>query len=149
MSDTQASYNTQQTGRSGELLVQYKLLKHGIDSAPMTTDRGVDLVAIDPKATGQTVTIQVKTARHRERGSWIVWSMPKVCVAQYVAAVDQERDLCWLFTKEEFECLAGSGRWLWWYLPDHHPKRAKSRPEEYYAAHQIDAVIPTLFAQAI
>jgi len=32
--------NTQQVGRCGELLVQYKLLKFGIDSAPMTTDYG-------------------------------------------------------------------------------------------------------------
>jgi hypothetical protein len=36
---------TQRIGRMGELLVQYELLRHGIDSAPMTTDAGIDLVA--------------------------------------------------------------------------------------------------------
>ena len=36
---------TQQRGRCGELLVQYILLKHGIESAPLTTDTGIDLVA--------------------------------------------------------------------------------------------------------
>jgi hypothetical protein len=44
----------------GELLVQYELLRHGMDSAPMTTDSGVDLVAYSPdKKT--SFTIQVKT----------------------------------------------------------------------------------------
>lgn len=36
---------TQQIGAAGELLVQYKLLKLGIDSSAMTTDSGIDLVA--------------------------------------------------------------------------------------------------------
>jgi hypothetical protein len=35
----------QQIGKSGELLVQYKLLLHGIESSPLTTDSGIDLVA--------------------------------------------------------------------------------------------------------
>lgn len=34
-----------QIGRCGELLVQYHLLKLGIESAPMTTDSGVDRLA--------------------------------------------------------------------------------------------------------
>jgi len=37
--------STQRIGRCGELLVHYKLLKLGIESAAMTTDAGVDLVA--------------------------------------------------------------------------------------------------------
>jgi len=40
---------TQHIGAAGELLVQYKLLKHGIDSARLTTDSGIDLVAYSPK----------------------------------------------------------------------------------------------------
>ena len=139
-----ASPDTLQVGRSGELLVQYKLLKFGIDSAPMTTDRGVDLVAIE-SSSKRTVSIQVKTATHREGGSWIIWSMTKQCVADYVAAVDLRRDKGWLFTKDEFERLAKSGRWLWWYIPGHRPKRAKSTPEEHFARYEIDVVIPGLF----
>ena len=36
---------TRHIGKAGELLVQYKLIKYGIDSSPMTTDAGIDLVA--------------------------------------------------------------------------------------------------------
>ena len=39
--------------------VQYRLLKHGIESAPMTTDSGIDLVAYAPYSK-RAVTIQVK-----------------------------------------------------------------------------------------
>lgn len=39
-----------QIGRCGELLVQYRLLKFGIESAPLTTDSGIDLVAYAPDA---------------------------------------------------------------------------------------------------
>jgi len=40
--------STAKIGRAGELLVQYRLLLLGIDSAPMTTDAGIDLVAYAP-----------------------------------------------------------------------------------------------------
>jgi hypothetical protein len=36
-------------GASGVLLIQYRLLKCGIESAPMTTDAGIDLVVYSPK----------------------------------------------------------------------------------------------------
>jgi hypothetical protein len=48
-----------QIGRCGELLVQYRLLKHGIESASMTTDAGIDLVAYAPRSR-EAVTVQVK-----------------------------------------------------------------------------------------
>ena len=37
--------STAQIGSCGEILVQYRLLKYGIESSQMTTDTGVDLVA--------------------------------------------------------------------------------------------------------
>ena len=40
--------STQHIGAAGELLVQYQLLKMGIDSARMTTDAGIDLVVYAP-----------------------------------------------------------------------------------------------------
>ena len=55
-----ATLKTAQIGRCGELLVQWKLLLRGIESAPMTTDSGIDLVAYAPPSSG-AVTIQVKT----------------------------------------------------------------------------------------
>lgn len=48
---------TAQIGRCGELLVQYLLLLRGIESAPMTTDSGIDLVAYAAK------TEQIKGSR--------------------------------------------------------------------------------------
>ena len=59
---------TQQTGKCGELLVQYRLLQHGIESAPMTTDRGIDLVALNADGT-KTATIQVKTTAYGNLGT--------------------------------------------------------------------------------
>ena len=49
-----------QIGRCGELLVQQQLLMYGIESAPMTTDTGVDLVAYSTRQ-ADAVTIQVKS----------------------------------------------------------------------------------------
>ncbi len=59
--------STQHIGKSGELLVQYQLLKYGIDSAAMTTDSGVDLVAYSPKSV-QSYTIQVKIKEKATQG---------------------------------------------------------------------------------
>jgi hypothetical protein len=52
---------TQGIGAAGELLVQYQLLKHGIDSARLTTDSGIDLVMYVP-GTHHAFTVQVKAA---------------------------------------------------------------------------------------
>ena len=43
---TSKSVRTQIIGAAGEVLITYKLLKFGIDSARMTTDAGVDLVNV-------------------------------------------------------------------------------------------------------
>ncbi len=59
--------STQQIGRLGELLVQYKLLCKGIDSAPMTTDAGIDLLAYWPDLQ-RSFTIQVKSKSRSETG---------------------------------------------------------------------------------
>jgi hypothetical protein len=53
---TTAKVRTQIIGAAGEALVTYKLLKHEIDSARMTTDAGVDLVMYIP-GNGRAATI--------------------------------------------------------------------------------------------
>ncbi|MDP1748506.1 MAG: hypothetical protein Q8L22_03535, partial [Reyranella sp.] len=50
--------STAQIGASGVLLIQYKLLKRGIESAAMTTDDGIDLVAYAPGSGPQTVQVK-------------------------------------------------------------------------------------------
>jgi hypothetical protein len=54
------SLSKAQIGRCGELLVQFKLLKYGIESSPLTTDAGIDLVAFSPHHE-RAITVQVKT----------------------------------------------------------------------------------------
>jgi hypothetical protein len=51
---------TRHIGAAGELLVQYRLLKVGIDSARLTTDAGIDLVVYAP-GSAEATTVQVKT----------------------------------------------------------------------------------------
>jgi hypothetical protein len=43
---------TQIIGAAGEVLITYKLLKFGVDSARMTTDAGVDLVNVYTRQPG-------------------------------------------------------------------------------------------------
>jgi len=56
-----AKLTTQQIGKLGELLVQYRLLSFGIESAHLTTDSGIDLVAYSPNR--NTAFTQEKTVR--------------------------------------------------------------------------------------
>jgi hypothetical protein len=93
-------------GRRGELLVQYELLRYGIESAPMTTDTGVDLVAYAPKS-HRALTIQVKSndKPHKAggKGNWLQgWSLRKSSPAEYVALVDLDQERIWVLTHEQF-----------------------------------------------
>ena len=78
--------NTQQIGRAGELLVQFRLLRLGVESAPMTTDSGIDLVAFNP-ATESAVTVQVKANDRPKPGAGkgkpaLDWWIPTDCPPQ-------------------------------------------------------------------
>jgi hypothetical protein len=99
-----------QIGRCGELLVQYQLLKHGIESAPMTTDRGVDLVAFSP-VRRRAFTIQVKTNLEAKRAGGhgklaLDWWLPEKGHADLAALVDLQEDRIWLFRYAELKKLA-------------------------------------------
>ena len=97
-------------GKAGELLVQYKLLKFGIDSAAMTTDSGVELVAYSPKS-NRSYTIQVKTKEKPSKGGGrgklsLAWDLRDDSPAELVAVTDLSTDSVWLFTDTEYEQLA-------------------------------------------
>ena len=101
---------TQHIGKAGELLVQYKLLKFGIDSAAMTTDSGIDLVAYSPR-NQRAYTIQVKTKSEASPGGGkgklsLAWDLRDDSPADLVAATDLSTDSVWLFTHSEFEAFA-------------------------------------------
>jgi hypothetical protein len=101
---------TQQIGKLGELLVQYKLLLHGVESAPMTTDTGIDLVAFANKG-NKVKTIQVKTQLKPTPGGGkgkpsISWWVPQNTPANLFAFVDLSADRVWLLTFKELEKLA-------------------------------------------
>ena len=109
--------STAQIGKCGELLVQYQLLLHGIESAPMSTDTGIDLVTYSPK-TATPVTVQVKTNLKPKPGGGsgkaaLDWWVPTNSPAQYVALVDLSTQSIWLMSLPEFEAGAqrrSSGR---------------------------------------
>ncbi len=149
---------TQQIGKCGELLVQYILLKHGIESAPLTTDPGIDLVAfpnvkVSPKERRKPLTIQVKTSTHRPEISdlagtkWVEWWVSDKCPADYVAAVDHDRQKCWLFSIEEFRkrgIRSGDGHRLLWYIPGLEYGKTK-KTENRYKEFEMETAIPKVF----
>lgn len=108
---------TAQIGRSGELLVQYRLLKEGIESAPMTTDSGIDLVTYAPRQK-RAITVQVKANLRPKRGGGrgrlaLDWWLREDSPAELVALCDLSRDKVWLFCHRELDELAqqrSSGR---------------------------------------
>lgn len=105
MIHTPVKLGTQAIGAAGELLVQYQLLKKGIDSARLTTDSGIDLVMYVPGAR-QAHTVQVKAAiaPYLDGGTGPMvmgWFFPRTCKAQWLAGVDLSRDQVWLFPIED------------------------------------------------
>jgi hypothetical protein len=125
---------TAQIGKCGELLVQYRLLLLGIESALMSTDTGVDLVAYSPRL-DQAITIQVKTNLRAKPGGgkgkaaldwWVSESVP----AMLVALVHLSTERVWLLKREEVVRIAqqkSSGRLhLYMYTdPTAKPRKAK------------------------
>ena len=97
-----------QLGAWGELLVQQELLTFNIDSARMTTDYGIDLVAYDP-ASKQSFSIQVKTRSPRLRDTRYSWGvLPGKCNdADLLAfAIKDRPEDHWYLTPQQFKKLA-------------------------------------------
>ena len=106
-----------QIGRAGELLIQVRLLLLGIDSAAMSTDAGIDLVAYAP-TTRRAITIQVKTNLRPKPGGGkgklaLDWWVPESSPAELQALVDLSESRVWLFSTIELASVAqqtSSGR---------------------------------------
>lgn len=146
---------TQAIGAAGQLLVQYRLLKHGIDSARLTTDSGIDLVMYVP-GTHEAHTVQVKaTSTHfpygKDSAPQLWWPFPVACKAQWLAAVDLMRDLVWLLPIDvALQVARGNSKGtttLMWYIGEK-PTRATIPAEADLDQYMLDNMIPGIIAEA-
>lgn len=147
--------STAQIGKAGELLVQYRLLLLGIESAPMSTDTGVDLVVYAPTLE-EALTVQVKTVlRPKPRGGkgrkllnwWVSESVP----AQLIALIDLSTESVWLLKRDEFFDIAqqsSSGRAQLYVYTDPAAKSKKVGPVSHLydlERYKIDNRVHELF----
>ena len=99
--------STQQIGKLGELLVQYRLLLIRVGSAHLTTDAGIDLVAYS-QGKKEAITIQVKTNLQPKPGGGkgklaLDWWVPDNSPAELFALVDISEKRIWIFTRDEMK----------------------------------------------
>jgi hypothetical protein len=145
---------TQHIGATGELLVQYRLLKVGIDSARLTTDAGIDLVVYAP-GSAEATTVQVKSnlAAKPAGGKGQLsrgWDFPDACPAQLLALVALDSDRAWLFTIEEARELAQqhsprSIRKLYWFIEPPSGRATGARHEAQMTQYLLEDRAPQLF----
>jgi len=141
--------DSRQVGRCGELLVQYWLLNYGVESSPLTTDPGIDLVAYS-SLKQKPVLIQVKTSRllGNTDNKWLRWQIPNNCPAEFIAMVDLDNDKFWLIRTEDFKRKArrvsDGDLKLQWSFPDYESKEFK-QIEEQYKEHEMKTAIPRIF----
>ena len=101
--------SSSQADKCGELLVQYRLLRHGIESASITADPGIDLVAylaVEKRA----FTVQVKTSLRPKpaglSGMALDWWLPEGGAAELVVLVALQHERVWALTQGELAAVA-------------------------------------------
>lgn len=133
MKKSEGRISTRCIGRCGELYVQYELLRMGIESALLTTDTGIDLVAyiLNRK---KAITIQVKTNLRTKpaggKGSpYMDWWIPENCPADYVALVCISKRKCWFIPMKRVPSLAQqhSNKRYHLYMRDESNRRIKGK----------------------
>ena len=129
-----------QIGKAGELLVQLQLLLQGVESAHLTTDTGIDLVAYSASKR-DPLTIQVK-CNHKPKPAGgkgkdaLDWWVPDSNAADLIGLVDLSTHRVWIMTLEEFADAAqqhSSGRYhLYMYVdPTYTPRIADRVAHDY------------------
>jgi hypothetical protein len=148
---TPVKLGTQAIGAAGELLVQYQLLKQGIDSARLTTDSGIDLVMYVPgHRTAATIQVKTNLASKPAGGKGkdlLSWPFPDDSKAQWLACVDMSTDRVWMFQIDEARELAqqkhADGTRLLYFYTDE-SVGSKSLRVSDMIGHRLDPVIATL-----
>jgi len=135
--------------------VQYKLLKLGFESAPMTTDSGVDLVLFSPSS-GEVLTVQVKANDAPKPGGGkgklaLDWWIAEDCPSELAAFLDVSADTAWLMTKEELSGFAqqrSGGRFHFYMYTDSsaRPRGAKPAMRADFDAHLLERKAALLLA---
>jgi hypothetical protein len=151
---TQKKLTTQQIGKLGELLVQYKLLQNGIESAHLTTDAGIDLVAYT-HGSKRAKTIQVKTNLTAKPGGGkgalaLDWWFPGDSPAEVIALVDISAGRVWLFTLAEASALAqqqSNGNHHFYMYVDPKAKTRGDKPahDHKFEKYLLERCIDTIF----
>lgn len=148
---TSVKLGTQAIGAAGELLVQYELLKQGIDSARLTTDSGIDLVMYVPgHQTAATVQVKAKLKPVPAGGKGkllLSWPFPDDSKAQWLGCVDLSTDSVWMFPIETARELAqqkhaGGTRMLYFYTDETVAPKALRKSE--MTGHRLESVIAKL-----
>ena len=148
------SLSTAQIGKCGELLVQYRLLLLGVESAPMSTDTGIDLVAYS-SIRAQPVTVQVKTNLKPKPGGGkgklaLDWWVPETTPAAFVALADLSTEKVWLFTPQELQAHAqqrSSGRLHIYMYTD--PTVRSRKTENLVHAHEFERFLLSNVAESV
>ncbi|OBB32572.1 hypothetical protein A5792_02465 [Mycolicibacterium peregrinum] len=148
---TPIKLGTQAIGAAGELLVQYQLLKLGIDSARLTTDSGIDLVMYVPgHQSAATIQVKANVAPKPAGGKGkelLSWPFPDDSKAQWLACVDLSTDSAWLFRIDEARRLAqqkhaGGTRLLYFYTDESVGPKALRVSD--MTGHRLEAAISKL-----
>lgn len=130
-----------QIGAAGELITRYRLLTYGIESAPLTTDSGIDLVAYLPHQ-ARAITIQVKANRSAKPGGGrgalaLDWWLPSNSPADFVSLVDLSTEQIWFMSRNRFGELAqqeSGGRWhLYFYIDANRRSKAGTSINDFEA----------------
>src|SRR5674476_895581 len=146
--------NTQHLRAAGELLVQYQLVKLGIDSARLTTDAGVDLVVYAPgDQSARTVQVKANLGPKPSGGRGPLsrsWYFPHHCPAQLIALAALDTDTVWLFTLAEARSLAQQHadrgiRQLYWRREPSLPGAAAPRHEGQMHTYLLATRAPQMF----
>ena len=101
--------SSSQVDKCGELLVQYQLLRHGIEAAAITSDPSIDLVAysgVEKRPFAIQVRTNLRPTPAGLKGMALDWWLPEGGAAELVVLVELQHERIWALTQEELAAVA-------------------------------------------